>query len=200
MALKYKINVLDALKEKGYTSYILRKEKLLSESTIQKLREGEGVAWDNLDTLCRLMECDICDLLEYQKEEWVFKKSGALFREQKTAFFERFIGDFGSLKFVQQNRCFFAHPPHPFREKYFFAPPYQICVVRTPTKSGFDFRSRKWGLFSTWWIFLRDSAKRVKNEKWRRPPRRIGWTGVCSLRSDRRRILFLFVEVFEYFI
>ena len=69
MALNYKINVLDALKEKGYSSYTLRKEKLLSESTIQKLREGEGVAWDNLDTLCRLLECDISDLLEYQKEE-----------------------------------------------------------------------------------------------------------------------------------
>ena len=69
MALKYKINVLDALKEKGYSSYTLRKEKLLSESTIQKLREGEGIAWDNLDTLCRLLECDISDLLEYQKEE-----------------------------------------------------------------------------------------------------------------------------------
>ena len=69
MALKYKINVLEALKEKGYTSYILRKEKLLSESTVQKLREGEGVAWDNLETLCRLLDCDISDLLEYQKEE-----------------------------------------------------------------------------------------------------------------------------------
>ena len=40
MALKYKINVLDSLKEKGYTTYTLRKEKLLSESTIQKLRVG----------------------------------------------------------------------------------------------------------------------------------------------------------------
>ena len=68
MALRYKINVLDALKEKGYTTYSLRKEKLLSESTIQKLREGEGVAWDNLDTLCRLLNCDISELLEYQKE------------------------------------------------------------------------------------------------------------------------------------
>ena len=73
MALRYKINVLDALKEKGYSSYTLRKEKLLSESTIQKLREGEGVAWDNLDTLCRLLECDICDLLEYQKFSGGFK-------------------------------------------------------------------------------------------------------------------------------
>lgn len=69
MALIYKINVLDALKEKGYSSYTLRKEKLLSESTIQKLRGGEAVAWDNLDTLCRLLDCDISELLEYQKDE-----------------------------------------------------------------------------------------------------------------------------------
>jgi putative transcriptional regulator len=69
MALKYKLDVLDALKEKGYSSYTLRKEKLLSESTIQKLRAGEGVSWDNLDTLCKLLDCDIGTLLEYQKEE-----------------------------------------------------------------------------------------------------------------------------------
>ena len=68
MALQYKINVLEALKEKGYTTHTLRKEKLQSESTIQKLRVGEGVAWDNLETLCKLLDCDICDLLEYIKE------------------------------------------------------------------------------------------------------------------------------------
>jgi putative transcriptional regulator len=68
MALQYKINVLDALKEKGYTTYSLRKEKLLSESTIQKLRVGEGVAWDNIETLCKLLDCDVGDLLEYVKE------------------------------------------------------------------------------------------------------------------------------------
>ena len=68
MALQYKINVLEALKSKGYTTYTLRKEKILSESTIQKLRVGEGVAWDNLETLCKLLECNIGDLLEYIKE------------------------------------------------------------------------------------------------------------------------------------
>lgn len=67
--LKYKIDVITALKDKGYTTYTLRKSKLLSESTIQKLREGLGVSWENLDTLCRLLECDIADLLEYVKEE-----------------------------------------------------------------------------------------------------------------------------------
>ena len=69
MALKYKIDVLEALKEKGYSSYSLRKEKLLSESTIQKLRSGEGISWDNLETLCGLLDCDISELLEYQKEQ-----------------------------------------------------------------------------------------------------------------------------------
>lgn len=69
MALQYKINILEALKEKGYSTYVLRQKKLLSESTIQKLRVGEGVAWDNLDTLCRLLNCDIGDILRYNKED-----------------------------------------------------------------------------------------------------------------------------------
>ena len=69
MALRYKINVLEALKEKGYSSYTLRKEKLLGESTIQKLRNGEGVSWENLESLCKLLDCDVCDIIEYVKED-----------------------------------------------------------------------------------------------------------------------------------
>lgn len=69
MALQFKIKVLDALKEKGHTTYALRKEKLLSESTIQKLRAGEGVSWENLETLCRLLDCQPADLMEYVKED-----------------------------------------------------------------------------------------------------------------------------------
>lgn len=69
MALQYKINVMNALKEKGFSSYTLRKEQLLSESTIQKLRSGKGVAWENLETLCRLLDCQPADLIEYVKDE-----------------------------------------------------------------------------------------------------------------------------------
>ena len=67
--LHYKINVLEELKQKGYTSYTLRKEKLLGESTIQKLRGGVAVSWENLETLCKLLDCDIGDILEYRKED-----------------------------------------------------------------------------------------------------------------------------------
>ena len=65
MGLQYKMDVVSALKENGITSYKIRSEKLLSESTLQKLRKGEGVSWDNLETLCRLLECQPSDLIEY---------------------------------------------------------------------------------------------------------------------------------------
>ena len=65
MPLQYKIDVVSALKEKGYSSYRIRQEKLLSESTIQKLRAGQGVSWENLETLCALLECQPADLIEF---------------------------------------------------------------------------------------------------------------------------------------
>ena len=68
MPLQYKIDVVAALKEKGYTSYKIRQDKLLSESTIQKLRSGKGVSWENIETLCRLLDCQPGDLLEYTKD------------------------------------------------------------------------------------------------------------------------------------
>ena len=68
MPLVYKIDILQALKDKGYTTYKLRKESSLSESTLQKLRNNEGVAWKNLETLCELLECQPADLIEYVKE------------------------------------------------------------------------------------------------------------------------------------
>lgn len=67
MPLQFKKNILEALKEKGYTSYTLRKEQLLSESTIQKLRNNQGVSWENIETLCKLLDCQPGDLMEYVK-------------------------------------------------------------------------------------------------------------------------------------
>ena len=65
MSLRYKMDVLEALKAKGYTTYSLRKDNLLSQSTIQKLREQKGLAWENIDNLCKLLECQPADLIEY---------------------------------------------------------------------------------------------------------------------------------------
>ena len=68
MGLHYKIDVLSALKAAGYNTTKIRREQLLSESTLQKLRTGEGIAWKNIDTICRLLECQPGDFLEYTQD------------------------------------------------------------------------------------------------------------------------------------
>lgn len=65
MSLQYKINVLSALKKAGYTTYRIRKEKILSESTVQKLRNNKPVSWENIELLCNLLNCQPGDLLEF---------------------------------------------------------------------------------------------------------------------------------------
>ena len=69
MPIQYKIDVLAALKEKGFTTYRIRKVKLLSESTVQKLRSRSPIAWENLETLCELLHCQPGDLVEYLPDE-----------------------------------------------------------------------------------------------------------------------------------
>lgn len=69
MPLKYKVDILAALKEKGYNTTKIRAEGLLSQSTLQKFRNKQGVSWENLETLCDLLECQPADLIEWVKEE-----------------------------------------------------------------------------------------------------------------------------------
>ena len=69
MSIRYKFDVLAALRAVGYTSYRIRREKLLAESTLQKFREGKPVSTDNIGTLCKMLGCQPGDILEYRKEE-----------------------------------------------------------------------------------------------------------------------------------
>lgn len=69
MPIKYKIDVLACLKEAGYSTYRIRKDKLLGEATLQKIREGEMVSWENLSQICSLLNCQPGDIMEYVEEE-----------------------------------------------------------------------------------------------------------------------------------
>ena len=64
MPISYKIDILKTLKENGYNTSRLRKEKLLSEETIQRIREKKLVSWNNIDKICGLLNCPIEDILE----------------------------------------------------------------------------------------------------------------------------------------
>lgn len=63
--LKYKIDILEELKQKGYTTYKLRKDKIIGEAQIQKIREGELASKETLNTICKLLNCQPGDILEY---------------------------------------------------------------------------------------------------------------------------------------
>ena len=54
MALRYKVDVIQLLKDSGYSTYAIRKEKLIIENMLQKLRNDQMVSWATLDTICRL--------------------------------------------------------------------------------------------------------------------------------------------------
>lgn len=69
MPILYKFPILDALKNAGYTTYKLRSEKLFSESTLQKFRNNEMVHTSNVETICRLLNCQPGDVLQYKPEE-----------------------------------------------------------------------------------------------------------------------------------
>ncbi len=63
--LAYKINVLETLKEAGYNTTRLRKEKLLNESAIQYLRDGKPVGARALDNICMLLDMQPGNILKY---------------------------------------------------------------------------------------------------------------------------------------
>ena len=75
MPIVYKINVLQALKEKGYNTNKIRKEKIIGEAMLQKMRQGRMVSWATFETLCALLDCQPADLIAYEKGEGVSEKA-----------------------------------------------------------------------------------------------------------------------------
>ena len=64
-----KIDVLETLKEAGYNTTRLRKEKLLNESAIQYIREGKPVGAKALDNICMLLDMQPGNILKYIESE-----------------------------------------------------------------------------------------------------------------------------------
>ena len=66
--IAYKIDVLESLKEAGYNTTRLRREKLLNESAIQYLREGILVGIKALNTLCVLLDMQPGNIIKYVED------------------------------------------------------------------------------------------------------------------------------------
>ncbi len=73
MSFRYKVNIMNKLKEKGYSSTRLRREKLLRESYMSQIRRGDMISWAALDTVCTLLECQIGDIIDHVADPGVDK-------------------------------------------------------------------------------------------------------------------------------
>ncbi len=69
MAIRYKIDIMKALKDAGYNSTRIREEKLIGQSYLQQIRHQELVSWKTIDTLCGLLNCQVGDIVEYYPSE-----------------------------------------------------------------------------------------------------------------------------------
>lgn len=69
MPMCYKIDILRALKDKGYNTNTLRKNKLLAEGAMQRLRHAEPISWSSIEQICKLLECQPGDLLRFDADE-----------------------------------------------------------------------------------------------------------------------------------
>ncbi len=65
----YKFDVLETLKESGYNTTKLRREKLLGENAIQSLRRGEMVGIIALEKICSLLDMQPGNIIKYVKED-----------------------------------------------------------------------------------------------------------------------------------
>lgn len=61
--------LLDTMKQQGLSTYRIRKEKIISESTLQNIREGKRITTDAIASLCGALNCQPGDILEYIPEK-----------------------------------------------------------------------------------------------------------------------------------
>lgn len=69
MPIKYKIDIIAAMKDAGYNTSTIRKNKLLSEGTLQNLRNGNYISMDAISKICKLLQCQPGDIIEFIDED-----------------------------------------------------------------------------------------------------------------------------------
>ena len=57
--------LLALMESKGLTTYQIRKNKIISESTLQNIRQGKRITTDTIASLCDALDCQPGDILEY---------------------------------------------------------------------------------------------------------------------------------------
>lgn len=56
------------MKRKGISQYRLIKEYGISSGQLDRIRKGENINMYTLDSLCRILDCRVEEIIEYKKD------------------------------------------------------------------------------------------------------------------------------------
>ena len=67
--LEFRFDVVEALKEKGYSTYYIRKNTSIGQKTFSDIKRGVVPGIKTIDILCALLGCQPGDMLKYTPEK-----------------------------------------------------------------------------------------------------------------------------------
>ena len=59
----------ETMKRKNATTYTLQVKGEISSSTVRRLKANESVSPNTLDALCRILDCELDDIIAYLPDE-----------------------------------------------------------------------------------------------------------------------------------
>ena len=59
----------DVLKERGISQYALIKKHGISPGQITRLKRNESVSTHTIETFCKILHCQVGDIMEYIEED-----------------------------------------------------------------------------------------------------------------------------------
>lgn len=62
-------NLWKTMKEKGVSQYALIKKYNISPGQITRLKRNESVSTHTIDMFCKILKCNVSDVMEYIEEE-----------------------------------------------------------------------------------------------------------------------------------
>lgn len=62
--IRYKIDVMDALKQRGYSPGKIQKERLLPAQTVQNIKAGKSITLETLNRICIMLKLQPGDIIE----------------------------------------------------------------------------------------------------------------------------------------
>lgn len=68
MPIKYD-KLIALMRDRGITSYTLKRDNIIGQATYKKIMEGGDIDTRTIAKLCKLLECQPGDILEYVPEE-----------------------------------------------------------------------------------------------------------------------------------